>query len=244
MLDAGDAAQVAARFGATDEQVRRDHLVAHMLAGLAELEVSGLVFFGGTALSLTHLPNGRLSEDVDLYVPSRPQAARVLDAELPRMLRREYPRSQWDPALSTVRANAAARLVTEEGLAIRVQLLDVDVQGWRVVPTELHALEHRYGDVPVTSMVVPTRAAFAAMKAAAWVDRRAARDLFDLAQLAAAGALDDDARALFRRLTGRQLRAYDLAVRPPGDWQAQLAHQTRDLPTSEACLTAVRAALG
>ena len=244
MLDASDAAQVAARFGATDEQVRRDHLVAHVLAGLARLEVSGLVFFGGTALSLTHVPNGRLSEDVDLYVPARAQVARVVDKELPRMLRREYPRSQWDPALSGVRAAAAARLVTEEGLVIRVQLLDVDVQGWRGLPTEVRALERRYGDVPATSMAVPTRAAFVAMKAAAWVDRRAARDLFDLAELAAAGGLDDDARALFRQLTGRQLRAYDLAVRPPTDWQAQLAHQMRGLPTAEACLASVRAALG
>ncbi len=243
MLDAGDGAQVAERFGATDEQVRRDHLVGHMLAGLAGLEISGLVFFGGTALSLTHLPNGRLSEDVDLYVSARARAARVVDAELPRMLRREYPRSQWDPALSAVPATAAARLVTEDGLSIRVQLLDVDVQGWGGLPTELRALEQRYSDVPVTSMAVPTRAAFVAMKAAAWVDRRAARDLFDLAQLASAGALDGDARALFRQLTGRQLRAYDLSVRPPADWQAQLAHQTRGLPTAEACLAAVRGAL-
>ncbi len=151
-----------------------------MLAGLARLEIGGLVFFGGTALSLTHLPNGRLSEDVDLYVPARAQVARVVDKELPRMLRREYPRSQWDPALSAVRATAAARLVTEEGLAIRVQLLDADAQGWRWLPTEVRALEQRYGDVPVTSIAVPTRAAFVAMKAAAWVDRRAARDLFDL----------------------------------------------------------------
>jgi Nucleotidyl transferase AbiEii toxin, Type IV TA system len=243
VLDPEDAAAVATRFGATDEQVRRDHLVAHLLAAVAALDIEGLVFFGGTALSLTHLPDGRLSEDIDLYGPSRGATAVLIEAEVPRALRREYPRSRWDPPLRAVRANAAARLVTEDDLAIRVQLLDVDVQSWRRVPTERWALERRYADVPVTTMSVPTRAAFAAMKAAAWVDRHAARDLFDLAALTAAGALDADARRLFRQLTGRQLRAYDFPVRPLGDWQVQLAHQTRDLPAAEDCLAVVRTAL-
>ena len=38
------------------EQVRRDHLISHVLAALAtDVSTNDLVFFGGTALSRTHL---------------------------------------------------------------------------------------------------------------------------------------------------------------------------------------------
>jgi hypothetical protein len=42
VLDPVEAAAVAAAFGVADEQVRRDHLLSHLLA---------VVFFGGTALA-------------------------------------------------------------------------------------------------------------------------------------------------------------------------------------------------
>ncbi|MGQ9348980.1 MULTISPECIES: nucleotidyl transferase AbiEii/AbiGii toxin family protein [Mycolicibacterium] len=41
-------------------------------------------FIGGTALARTHLPDGRLSEDIDLVaVGSRKEVATELDATLP-----------------------------------------------------------------------------------------------------------------------------------------------------------------
>lgn len=58
-------------FGAADEQIRRDHLISHILVALAGLDGDGLVFYGGTALARTHLPTFRLSEDVDLLVTPR-----------------------------------------------------------------------------------------------------------------------------------------------------------------------------
>jgi predicted nucleotidyltransferase component of viral defense system len=67
MLSRENRASVADRFGADDAQIERDHLISHLLVGLAELVGDVVVFFGGTALSRTHLPSGRLSEDIDLY---------------------------------------------------------------------------------------------------------------------------------------------------------------------------------
>lgn len=60
-------AAVADRFGADMEQVRRDHLISHLLAAIAaHVSTDDGVFFGGTALSRTFLTDARLSEDVDL----------------------------------------------------------------------------------------------------------------------------------------------------------------------------------
>ena len=55
---------VQAKFGVSAEQVRRDHLISHLLGALSRMDdKKGLVFFGGTALSRTLLPDLRLSED-------------------------------------------------------------------------------------------------------------------------------------------------------------------------------------
>ena len=71
MLDPRDLAEVATTFGVAEPQVRRDHLIGHVLAALTTVDEPSLVFFGGTALTWTHLPSGRLSEDIDLYVAGR-----------------------------------------------------------------------------------------------------------------------------------------------------------------------------
>ena len=54
---------VQAKFGVSAEQVRRDHLISHLLGALARMDdKKGLVFFGGTALSRTLLPDLRLAK--------------------------------------------------------------------------------------------------------------------------------------------------------------------------------------
>lgn len=66
VLDPDELHDVAARFGVGEAQVRRDHVISHALAEISSLGTDSLVFFGGTALSRTHLPSLRLSEDIDL----------------------------------------------------------------------------------------------------------------------------------------------------------------------------------
>jgi len=240
VLDRGDLAEATRTFGVSEAQVHRDHLIGHMLAVVSDLDVP-LVFFGGTALAWTHLPKGRLSEDIDLLVAdNRAVAADVVEQELPRRLRREFPGAAWDPELVGVSSTRPARLVTPGGLVVRVQLLDAERQGWSHIPTETRILVRRYRDLPQTTTRVPTISGFASMKTLAWTDRRVARDLFDLAGLAVAGALTREAADLFHQSTGRALAAHDFDGSVPRDWEASLRHQTRLLPSARECLDLVR----
>lgn len=87
--------------------------------------------------------------------------------------------------------------------------------------------------------------AFAASKTVTWQDRHASRDLWDLWAMAALGAIDDQAAALYTR--------YGPTNRPPArflfdtvpdeaDWTAQLAGQTTLNVTAEAAAAMVREA--
>jgi predicted nucleotidyltransferase component of viral defense system len=239
MLDPRDLRQVAATFRVAEDQVRRDHLIGHALAAIAGMDIAGVTFIGGTALSWTHLPDGRLSEDIDLMTKDRREAAESVEREIPRRLRREYPGVSWSPGLREVRGVAPARLVAPDSPVVRIQLLDVDRQGWHEMPTERMSLVRRYRDVPKTALPVPTLAGFAAMKTLAWIDRHAARDLYDLAGLATLGALDKEAAELFAVATGRPLAIHDFS-RVPSDWEVSLQHQTGNLRSAPECLDAVR----
>jgi predicted nucleotidyltransferase component of viral defense system len=69
VLSADDARTVGAAFGVARLQVERDHLISHCLIAIANVTRDldhPPVFFGGTALARTWLPDGRLSEDIDL----------------------------------------------------------------------------------------------------------------------------------------------------------------------------------
>ncbi len=90
---------------------------------------------------------------------------------------------------------------------------------------------------------MPTLAAFVAMKTAAWSNRHAARDLYDLHLLAGTGAIDRTARDLFVRLgpTGRPPAPW-LFDSPPTEpeWHDQLAGQTRLSASPTKAATTVR----
>lgn len=125
MLDQAEAATVAEQFSVADEQVRRDHLLSHLLAVLSRQLPGAVMCFGGAALPRTYLPDGRLSEDLDLYaVPRRVDVVADVEKVLAAGVRREYGRLNWDPPLSSVRDVDPAVLRTTDGLTVRVQLLD------------------------------------------------------------------------------------------------------------------------
>ena len=127
MLRPQDRDQFAQCFGANDDQIERDHLISHLLVGLREEAGDDVVFFGGTALSRTYLPAGRLSEDIDLYtLEDRPEIAERLTRRWPRSVRREYPRLTWRPTLADVPDTVPALLVSEGGAMVRVQLVAAD----------------------------------------------------------------------------------------------------------------------
>lgn len=90
---------------------------------------------------------------------------------------------------------------------------------------------------------MPTAAAFASWKTAAWADRAASRDLYDLHLLAELGAITNDAADLFRRYgPTNKAPSADLFARPPDEatWRRQIAGQTRLRITAIDALTNVR----
>lgn len=129
----------------------------------------------------------------------------------------------WEPSLSEVRNVDSALLRSPDGLTVRLQLLDsLGYPKWPVAVTDL---EQRYSDASPARLMTPTPPAFAAWKTAAWFDRAAARDLYDLWALATSGQLTAEAARLFVR--------YGPTNRPPDDHMFSAAPDenrwTRDL---------------
>lgn len=240
-MNSDEKSSVAEQFGVAAEQVERDHLISHLLAFLSRDFGDRIQFIGGTALARTHLPNGRLSEDIDLIaVDDRRSIATDLDAALPRALARTHGRLTLDPALGSVPDTRAAILRTSEGLTVRLQLLSSrDRTVW---PAERRSLVQRYADAPAAELLVPTLPAFAASKTATWFDRRASRDLWDLWALDQIGAIDAEAGTLYRRLgpTNKPPALRDFTKAPTeADWRNQLAGQTRLTVSPRDALSAV-----
>jgi predicted nucleotidyltransferase component of viral defense system len=253
VLTPAQEASWARRLGVAEEQVRVDHLLSHLILGIARATLDDVVFFGGTALCRTHLldpPWTRLSEDLDLLVVGDHTATlAAVERAVPHALRREFPGATWLAAPTQVRAPAPA-LIDAGGSKARVQLLPAS-RDWRSladVPRESQAVALRYDDTPGTiSMTVPTLSGFAAMKLLAWEDRHAPRDLFDLAGLATLDAFTDETAAIFGRLCARPpdpRRYQEVPERTRATWDDQLAHQTAVVPTLDVCLTAVAEAVG
>jgi hypothetical protein len=221
-------AAVAAAFGVSGEQAERDRMISFILAAISNRWADQLTFIGGTALARTNLPDGRLSEDIDLITrTSRSTIARQLDRELPDAFRRELGRLHWDPALSAVGDAGEAYLRRDDGLSVKIQLISqIGHPDW---PTQRTQLDQRYDDAPPAALDVLTTPAFVAAKTAAWQDRRAPRDLWDLWALNARGAIDSNAAELFRKLgpTGRTPDPAWFATAPSeSDWTDALASQT------------------
>ncbi|SKB09540.1 nucleotidyl transferase AbiEii/AbiGii toxin family protein [Aeromicrobium choanae] len=223
---ATDEARVAEQFGVGNAQVERDKLISHVLVALSKLPDDRLMFFGGTALSRTHLPDLRLSEDIDLIaLGRRADVTNDIDRVVSRALARAYGEVTWLPELTITRGSEPAVLQVA-GLQVQVQLLDGT--GHPAWPTEVVSLYQRYAGVPAATMRVPTLAAFAASKLAAWCERAAPRDLYDLWALAQRGAVTTGAVDLFVKHgpTARRPASFMFASAPTEDeWTTALGHQ-------------------
>lgn len=241
-LQPDDLAEVMATFGVAEAQVRRDHAISHILAALSRHHREELIFFGGTALGRTYLLDQRLSEDIDLIaVDHRDGLADVLLKEVSSALARTHGRITWSPGWSRNSDVDPAVAVTAAGIAIQIQLLPGS--GYEPWPTETREIEQRYRDAPPAILRVPTLLSFAGWKTAAWVDRGAARDLYDLWALNKVGALNPESAALFARhgSTSSPPRSWMFKLAPSAaEWQAQLAGQTRLKVTAAEALEAVR----
>lgn len=237
MLDAHEAEKVRGIFGSSEDQIRRDHAISHVLVAIQNLSPQ-LVFYGGTALSRTFLIHGRLSEDIDLYSVNRKAICQILD-ELPDFIEEEFPQSNWQKMPSQSKDAESMYLICDPTIQIRIQVADARIRQWYGIPVKLTDIHQRYSDVPQTKMHTPTFDGSVAMKASAWLDRRTARDLFDLDALSRVGRVSDEARKLVVDLLGYQLSKRMMGGRVFGDWQIELAHQTRLERTEEQCMERV-----
>jgi len=242
VLDQQEMSLWAVRFGVAPEQIRKDHLISHLLAGIAHSTVAGrVVFFGGTALARTHLGNRRVSEDIDLWAEPGQEVFSVLADELPRHVRREYPRLRIErdsPAIGNV--------VAPDGTQVRLQVVAYGAEHDRCVELERRNIDLRYTDFRQDAeLTVPVRSSFVAMKHLAWADRAAPRDLADLAGFAAIGALDGEADAIVTCLRGFGVNFRDidhLPERTRRAWIGDLAHQMGQPPDPDQALSTVRQA--
>jgi len=236
-----DLQRVATHFGVADAQVERDHAISHLLAAISESVRDDVIFFGDTALSRTFLASQRLSEDVDLIaLGNRSETAKRLVGAINGRLIRSHGRPTWDPEFSDNDVEAAVLQVPGD-ISIRVQLLDA--RGYEPWPTEVHAIEQRYEDAGPAALRVPTVLSFAGWKTAAWHDRGAPRDLYDLWGLAEAGALNAEAAALFAKYEPINTAPREFMFRTApseASWVASLAGQTRLQVSAAEALATVR----
>lgn len=246
MIETSELEEWARRFGVSSAQISRDHFISHVLRALAELHPHTR-FFGGTALCRTYLDQTRLSEDIDLLHREPREFLTTLREEVPRAIRREFPDTSWS-AISFEGDGLASSLGPRDVDAIKIYVRrdGANTQAWEFTQTRVQL---RYKDLPPDqSFACPTAPTFAAMKLAAWSDRQAPRDLFDLAGLAALGTLrDPNVNRIFKAKMGVAIIAADFTrvpARTADAWNTELAAQVGVLPSAEECLEQVRAALG
>ncbi len=241
-LSLDELARESARFGVSDDQVRRDHAISHVLSALSRDRADDVIFFGGTALSRTHMVHARLSEDIDLIAQGpRGEVASRLTQSIEFGLLRTHGRATWNPPFSANSDVQPAALEIPDGITIKVQLLDGRFYSrW---PVERREMEQRYTDAGPAILTVPTLESFSGWKTAAWHDRGAPRDLYDLWLLAERGAITAEAAKLFARhgTTGGPPRDF-MFSKPPLEtaWQVQLAEQTRLEVSAADALAVVR----
>jgi predicted nucleotidyltransferase component of viral defense system len=237
MLNPQERQNIQDLFSVSEAQVNRDHAISHTLAALEEIYTK-FIFFGGTALSRTYLVNGRLSEDIDLYSGDRETLCRELD-HLPKFLEQEFPQAQWNLTPSQTSDVQSSLLICDASTQIKIQVIEANTRNWLAIPTELAEIHQRYSDSPPVKLFTPTFDGFVAMKVAAWIDRRAPRDLFDLEGLSQIGEASEGARVLASELSGFQVSTRMLKLRVHGRWHEELEHQTNLQITPEECLERV-----
>lgn len=246
MIDDVEARSWARAFGVDISQVRRDHLISHVLHALTQIEdIADAVFIGGTALCRTHLEDLRVSEDIDLLVHDVERTVNAITRPVGRLLRREYP----DIAVtgpSPAPRGRRLRLTAPDVPGIEVQLIVRQAED-EALKVDATAVALRYQGLPATiEMLVPSPESFVAMKYLAYRDRREPRDLFDLAHLALRGVFDASAARLIAQVSGAPPLAAEVQRLAPATamtWDDQLAHQATDLMSADSALRIVRDAV-
>lgn len=128
--------------------------------------------------------------------------------------------------------------------SLRVQIQLLGATGYPRWPTQVMDIEQRYSDVSPARLRVLIASAFAAAKLAAWSDRAAPRDLYDMWALATGGLIDDEAAALFSQ-HGPFTGPHDVSfarIPTAQEWETALAHQCIPLVSAQEAAAVVASA--
>ncbi|MDR2930727.1 MAG: nucleotidyl transferase AbiEii/AbiGii toxin family protein [Propionibacteriaceae bacterium] len=204
-------------------------MISHLLAAVSTL-VDRIIFYGGTALSRTILPDLRLSEDIDLLsVGSRRDVAGLVDQTIRDYMEPRFGQVTADPWLASARKDTQACLFHVRGVDVQIQLIDgTNYTDW---PTQTSNINQRYSGVPPVRMRTYTARSFVGAKTSAWSEttRNAPRDLYDLWALTEKHWIDADAARLFKKHgpTGGYPEPWLLHAKPPSEnqWLDALRHQ-------------------
>jgi len=187
----------AAHFGVQPDQIDRDYVTSHLLVALSSCS-DAFIFYGGTALSRTVLPNLRLSEDIDLLsVGDRRDVAPLIDNAIKSYMEPIFGPILADRWLAKTRRDTSPCLLHIGDVNIKVQLIDGTFTAqW---PIQNSVIEQRYRGVPSITLHTYTPRSFVGAKTAAWVERGRVtpRDLYDLWALARDGWIDAQSHTFF-----------------------------------------------
>lgn len=241
-LRRANRSQARAHFGVDQHAIEHDRLISHILAALAaDPGLTPIAFFGGSSLHRTYVGDERLSEDIDLHVRVRADWVRLFETHTIERLQRQWPDATWE-LIPSPYDHVTQGFVRVGDLTVTIQAIEPPTE-YPKQPTQVRL---RYNDAPAEYVEIPapTVASFGALKAVAWADRAAPRDLFDLACLAELGALDSDAAQICTQLRGSrpQPAEYErLPQRTAAQWGVDLQN-ARFVPDAEECLRVAREA--
>jgi hypothetical protein len=215
--------------------------LTQLLGQISERFGDELLLRGGTALNLLHLELPRLSVDIDLDFVGAADAEQAqrrrpeLLAEIEALARAAGYEVAQERA-SYAMAHLRLPYLDADG---RPALLKFDVNFLDRVPVLAPArlaVRHPFGDdLPKSTMQTFSRAELAAAKTIALVRRTLARDLFDVAMLAALPDLDDE---LLRSVL--VVRGAGYPPPSPADYAPQIVERVRSVRWRSEVLALVR----
>lgn len=179
MTNKAQITQQAARDGVPATTVERDYVLAHIIAGLATLNIEhGLVFKGGTALRLCFFENYRYSADLDFSLThgTKQDAYDVVQLALD---------SQSGAITALSLTDQEPIRITYQGPLGRERTLKLDIaEDELVLDAQSTALLPRWGDLPKdAALTTYSLTEIAGEKLRCIMQRLQCRDLFDLALL-------------------------------------------------------------
>ena len=223
----------ASQLGVDVSTVAKDHVLCHVLAGIAQSEAS-VHFRGGTALARAYWPDYRLSEDLDFLASAETDSLRAAFGQA-IAIARERTGIGLELEYNPPSHGYAQSLVRWNGEELK---LDINAGEKPRMAPQVRELDLPYSDLADTPYAMSV-VAVEEILANKWYmldDRNEPRDLYDLwAGLCRFDFPFDSIAAGYRaRYAALPMRwRLERARRLETSWEGRLAHQLNDLPTFE-----------